>query len=202
MTIDVWMTNVARQPMAHHACRQLRRVGGARSRVRLLGCSSVVLGVAAYLAGAPPACAHDMATPNVHAAKAPSTAPSVPVLLPRFEPAPLLTMIEQNRAAASAGATDDLHEPASTAAHSAVEPDGEACEPGCPPKRPSPKSPMSLLPEVILRNLNEVPVLAAFIMPVTEGVTITPAEGLPAVTFTVKPTKFTRGSGLVAVSRF
>jgi hypothetical protein len=74
-----------------------------------------------------------------------------------------------------------------------------SCAPSCPPKR---KSVISRLPQIILHNLDHVPVLAAVIVPMTEGVTITPAEGLPAVTFALKPTKITRGSGLVAVGQF
>jgi hypothetical protein len=201
LAIAARMKNVACQPMAHH-------IRGVARAARRLGCSSVVLGVAAYLASVSPACAQDTATPAKPRAKATSSAmaPRVPLLPPRSESALLLPVVERNRATArvesaseapGVGATAVAIPPAPSSIDSGSE--GESCEGDCPPKR---KSPMSLLPEVILRNLNEVPLLAVFIMPVTEGVTITPAEGLPAVTFTVKPTKFTRGSGLVAVSRF
>lgn len=73
------------------------------------------------------------------------------------------------------------------------------CEDGCGPR---PARGFSALPAVLLRELGEVPVLGAVIMPVTEGVTFTPFDGLPPVTFAVKPTKFTRGSGFVAIGTF
>jgi hypothetical protein len=65
-----------------------------------------------------------------------------------------------------------------------------------------PKSEIELLPEVILKNIVDTPVLGAFVTPVTEGVTFETVEGLPSVTVLVKPTKITRGSGLVAVGTF
>jgi hypothetical protein len=202
------MTNVACQPTAHHERRQPRRVPGAPWAARLLARSSIVLGVAAYLASAAPACAEDKAPPkSAHARKMASVAPPRMPLLPlRSEAAVLLPMTEPSPSTSSAPATGP--DAGTTAAATATAPgaavpapnaDGQTCEQDCPSKR---KSAIALLPEVILRNINEVPLLAAFFMPVTEGVTITPAEGLPAVTFTVKPTKITRGSGLVAVSRF
>jgi hypothetical protein len=58
------------------------------------------------------------------------------------------------------------------------------------------------LPRAIVDNLAGLPVLGAFVVPVTEGLTIENAEGLPVVTFAVKPTKFGRGSGFVASGRF
>lgn len=59
------------------------------------------------------------------------------------------------------------------------------------------------LPRVIVDNLAALPVLGAFVVPVTDGVTIENEEGRPVVTFSVKPTKFVRGSGfVVATGRF
>lgn len=195
------MTKVARQPMAQHSRRPHRCVHGAR-KAGLLGCASLAFGLAAHLASAPPACAHDTLPPSAP----PSGWVSNRVALPALsEPALLLPMIDPSSitpAALEPGAADAAR--AATAgstasATSGSEGEAEPCEQECAPKR---KSPIALLPEVILRNLNEVPILAMVMLPVTEGVTITPGEGLPAVTFSVKPTKITRGSGLVAVSRF
>ena len=61
---------------------------------------------------------------------------------------------------------------------------------------------IDLLPAVIFEQLEELPVLGLFVIPVTKGVTIDPGEGLPRLTFAVKPTKISRGSGLVAIARF
>jgi len=66
-----------------------------------------------------------------------------------------------------------------------------------------PATDITVLPQTILRNLGDMPIVGdVLITPVTRGYTIVPAEGLPAVTFTVKPTKVTRGNGLVAIAHF
>jgi hypothetical protein len=61
---------------------------------------------------------------------------------------------------------------------------------------------IDLLPEVVFAKMEELPVLGVFVIPVTKGMTLDPGQGLPVVTFAVKPTKITRGSGLVAVAHF
>lgn len=61
---------------------------------------------------------------------------------------------------------------------------------------------LPLLTDEILRELVELPLLDTVMAPVTRGVTFETVDGGPAVTFAVKPTKFTRGSGLVAIGRF
>jgi hypothetical protein len=67
----------------------------------------------------------------------------------------------------------------------------------------SSSSEVSLLPKVVMRTLVAMPVVGTyFITPVTIGVTVAPVEGLPALTFAVKPTKIAQGSGLVAIGRF
>lgn len=57
-------------------------------------------------------------------------------------------------------------------------------------------------PAELLRELGEVPVLGTVMVPVTRGVTIETGAGKPTLTLAVKPTKITRGSGLVAIGRF
>jgi hypothetical protein len=67
----------------------------------------------------------------------------------------------------------------------------------------SSSSEISLLPKVVMRTLVGMPVVGTFLItPVTTGVTVAPVDGLPALTFTVKPTQIAQGSGLVAVGRF
>jgi hypothetical protein len=67
----------------------------------------------------------------------------------------------------------------------------------------SSSSEIKLLPQVVMKTLVEMPVVGTFLItPVTTGVTVAPVEGLPALTFAVKPTKITQGSGLVAIGRF
>lgn len=61
---------------------------------------------------------------------------------------------------------------------------------------------IDLLPEVVFEKMEELPVLGVFVIPMTKGMTLDPGEGLPVVTFAVKPTKITRGSGLVAIAHF
>ena len=62
---------------------------------------------------------------------------------------------------------------------------------------------ITLLPEALLRNLGEVPIVGdVLVTPVTRGITVAPLDGLPEVTLKVKPTKFARGDGLVVISRF
>jgi hypothetical protein len=61
---------------------------------------------------------------------------------------------------------------------------------------------INLLPEAIFEKAEALPVLGMFVLPVTKGVTLDPGQGLPAITFAVKPTKITRGNGLVAIARF
>lgn len=209
------MMNDAPTPSARQFCLAQRRVPAGQAS-RWFALSSAALGVAAYLASTAPACAHDTKPAGApHAARSATAAPAslplqVPVPLP--DPALLLPIVVQSQAA-SAGAAKSAPSPSPKDAKPAsgepttvevtpaaeAPPAGEACEGECPAKR---KSEISLLPELILRNLEEVPLLAVMMLPVTEGVTITPAEGLPAVTFAVKPTKITRGSGLVAVGKF
>jgi len=72
----------------------------------------------------------------------------------------------------------------------------EGCAKPCSPK------PVPLLTDDILRELGELPLIDTVMAPVTRGVTIQTEDGSPAVTFAVKPTKITRGSGLVAIRRF
>jgi len=61
---------------------------------------------------------------------------------------------------------------------------------------------LQLLPQALMRDLENYPVLDAVVTPVVTGVTVQTLEGLPPVTITVKPTKITQGSGLIAVTRF
>jgi hypothetical protein len=67
----------------------------------------------------------------------------------------------------------------------------------------SSSSEVSLLPKVVMRTLVAMPVVGTYVItPVTTGVTVAPVEGLPALTFAVKPTKIAQGSGRVARARF
>ncbi len=59
-----------------------------------------------------------------------------------------------------------------------------------------------LFTDGLLEDMGDLPVLGAFLLPVTEGVTIPTFEGLTSLTFAVKPTKITRGSGVVAIGTF
>ena len=61
---------------------------------------------------------------------------------------------------------------------------------------------LQLLPQALMRDLENYPVLDAVVTPVVTGVTVQTLEGLPPVTITVKPTKIAQGSGLIAVTRF
>jgi hypothetical protein len=61
---------------------------------------------------------------------------------------------------------------------------------------------IDLLPQLVFDELEDLPVLGAFVLPVTKGMTIEPGDGLPTLTFALKPTQIRRGSGLVAIARF
>jgi hypothetical protein len=178
--------------------------------------NSVLVCAAAALAGslATPstACARDThrrAAPAAAARQAARTLPATPKadpLPPSLRPsaADVSGVVAEAQSAAAAAATpsttDLLDEDvaAATAAHQAKV-DG-ACTDDCQLK---PATDITVLPQTILRNLGEMPIVGdVFITPVTRGYTVVPAEGLPALTFTVKPTKITRGSGLVAFARF
>lgn len=77
-------------------------------------------------------------------------------------------------------------------------------DPGRAPSvaRKSDAKKVPLLTEDILRELGQLPLIETMMVPVTRGVTIETGDGTPALTFAVKPTKITRGSGLVAIGRF
>jgi hypothetical protein len=61
---------------------------------------------------------------------------------------------------------------------------------------------INLLPEAIFERFEALPVLGVFVVPLTRGVTVEPGQGLASITFAVKPTRVTRGSGLVVIGRF
>jgi hypothetical protein len=61
---------------------------------------------------------------------------------------------------------------------------------------------IDLLPELVFEKLEDLPVLGAFVLPVTKGMTIEPGDGLPTLTLALKPGQIRRGSGLVAIAHF
>jgi hypothetical protein len=173
--------------------------------------ASVVAALAVGLAVPSTACAHD--TP----AKARATARQAPArVLPapsKADPLPpslrpsavdvsgVVARAQSAAAAAAVPSTTDLLDEDVAAATGAHPPQAEgACTNECELR---PATDIMVLPQTILRNLGEVPIVGdVLITPVTRGYTVVPAEGLPALTFTVKPTKITRGSGFVAFARF
>ena len=81
-------------------------------------------------------------------------------------------------------------------------PSDDAAAPPQAPKRKGAGNKLLLFTDGLLEDIGDVPVLGAFILPVTEGVTIPTFEGLTSLTLAVKPTKITRGSGVVAIGTF
>jgi hypothetical protein len=61
---------------------------------------------------------------------------------------------------------------------------------------------INLLPEAIFERAQALPVLGLFVVPLLSGVTVDPGQGLPPVTFAVKPTRVTQGNGLTVIGRF
>ena len=59
-----------------------------------------------------------------------------------------------------------------------------------------------LVTDGVFQGIGALQILGSFVFPETRAVTIAHADGTPAVSFTVMPTKITRGSGLVAMGKF
>jgi hypothetical protein len=188
--------------------------GASSPRMTMKVSNPVFACLAAALAGslaAPStACARDAHGVAPARAAARQASARLPPARPKADPLParlrpsavdVSGVVAQAQSAAAAAATTDLLDEdvaAATAAHQAKA-DG-ACMDDCQLK---PATDITVLPQTILRNLGEMPIVGeVLITPVTRGYTVVPAEGLPALTFTVKPTKITRGSGLVAFARF
>jgi hypothetical protein len=197
------------------------RDGAMKAFNTVISCAS--LGVAAVFGTPSTACARDTSVAGASltgsalagAARLASTQATRGIakadpLPPRLRPSPsdvsgVVAAANSGAAEAAAAAAADAsanlldETPEDVAARTQAKSDG-ACAEDCQLK---PATDITLLPQTILRNLGDMPIVGdVLITPVTTGYTIVPAEGMPAVTFTVKPTKITRGSGLVAVARF
>lgn len=167
-----------------------------------LGCLTSALSLVVALAPSM-ACARDthVVKKTAHAAHASRSAATVKPLVPASAEATGLT----GGSAVSASTVSESALPSTTGPVrvdiTKSDPPAEAsCDKDC---ELSSSSEISLLPKVVMRTLFEMPVVGAFLItPVTTGVTVAPVDGLPALTFTVKPTKVTQGSGLVAIGRF
>jgi hypothetical protein len=167
---------------------------------------TMVVGVVAQIAAARPACARDTLVVNIGL----RSMSLVPVSVAEAAGSTGLDALKPDpvsSGAAAAAAVVPLIEPeAAPGASVQMEiedprfdyPNDAACGDSCPPKPLN----LQLLPQEIMRNIDQVPVLDAVVTPVTTGVTLETLEGLPPVTITVKPTKITRGSGVIAVTRF
>jgi hypothetical protein len=169
------------------------------------GCLSVALGLVGTLMAPSTACArdtavaektaHHVATTHTHAAAtveplAPSVADVSALNGDREAPASAAPSIEPIKPGAVQ--VDIMKRDAA--------PVEASCDSAC---ELSSSSEISLLPKVVMKTLVEMPVVGTFLItPVTTGVTVAPVEGLPALTFAVKPTKIAQGNGLVAIGRF
>jgi len=54
----------------------------------------------------------------------------------------------------------------------------------------------------VFQGLGALQILGSFIQPETHAVTVSEAEGSPAISFRVQPAKLRRGSGLIAIGNF
>lgn len=182
-----------------------------------LGCLTSALGLVGTLVAPATACAHDTTvaekargTTATHAtATAEPLAPSVVSTATEIAglagggglPVPSTTTPVTTAPASAAPANGADTAPVRVDITKSDEPPAEAsCDKDC---ELSSSSEIKLLPQVVMKTLVEMPVVGTFLItPVTTGVTVAPVEGLPALTFAVKPTKITQGSGLVAIGRF
>ena len=188
------------------------------------GCLTLVVGLAASLVASPAEAREttgaaalapkSAATPRVAAARdgsksktsslqsskkrgavAASSAPSpLRTLPPRSAPTLLGSVSPRDAAVASVVAPSEDEPSEDTATALAPTPQ--------PAKLKSTGNKLLMFTDGLLEDMGDVPVLGAFILPVTEGVTVPTFEGLTSLTFAVKPTKITRGSGVVAIGTF
>ena len=200
---------------------------GLAMKAFVTGCLSVALGLAGSLAAPSEACASDTTgaktttetaqtkaktKPTRKSSKRPHAKPArARAAAALREPVPAPVVDPHTAAGAAWAPAGAVSAPAATNPAALLDVDEAKGKDGCqnhgdaqrPPEcLERPKSELELLPEVLLENITDTPVLGAFVTPVTEGVTFETAEGLPSVTVLVKPTKITRGSGLVAVGKF
>ena len=73
----------------------------------------------------------------------------------------------------------------------------DRCAAPCVPLKKGP-----ITDELLRQITEELPLIDTMMIPVTRGVTIEAKDGSPALTLAVKPTKITRGSGIVAIKKF
>jgi hypothetical protein len=59
-----------------------------------------------------------------------------------------------------------------------------------------------LVADGIFQGLGALQVLGSFVLPERRALTIARSDGAPTLSFTIMPTKITRGSGLVAMGKF
>ncbi|HTV17058.1 MAG TPA: hypothetical protein VMG12_00265 [Polyangiaceae bacterium] len=140
------------------------------------GCLTVAAALAGTCAAAGTALAETPPTPVAPPALAITSAAVAPLLEPPPPPAP------------DAPTTDIrqlLSEPA------------ESCAAPCVTLEKGP-----ITDELLREITEELPVIETVMIPVTRGVTIEAEDGSPAITLAVKPTKITRGSGIVAIKKF
>jgi hypothetical protein len=163
---------------------------------------SLALGVIGHLAAPTRAVAHDgfeRLAPTAHPAVAGSDSRASTLAVPS-NLMPTLADVQAVPSSADADSTSDGAAPADAPVDLDASDDVELdrlCEKHCGTVRH-----IARVPGVILEHLQELPVLGAFVVPVTRGVTIEPGEWLPALTFALAPTKIARGRGLVAIGRF
>jgi hypothetical protein len=168
-----------------------------------LGCLTSALGLVGTLLAPSVACARD--TTAEKAAHRRPAAPAMATVNPLPHSAADLAAVAGGGAgaAASAAPATEPVDPAPVRVDITkrdAAPVEASCDEAC---ELSSSSELSLLPKVVMKTLVEMPVVGTFLItPVTTGVTVAPVEGLPALTFAVKPTKITQGSGLVAIGRF
>jgi hypothetical protein len=70
------------------------------------------------------------------------------------------------------------------------------------PKACDGKCKVMALTEQALPGFGAAQIIGVLLYPEERGVSIKTSDGTPALTFTVMPTKITRGQGLVAIGRF
>jgi hypothetical protein len=173
-------------------------------RTLYVGCLTLASSVAGHLATPAKACGHDTFAAERARPAWPDAVSSLPAhaVDPHSSRMPALVDVPAEVHALE-GASDD---PATTAGRDPHqvdldESDDVVLDDMCV-KQCGTVQNINLLPGVIFEQMAALPVLGAFVVPVTTGVTIEPGQGLPALTFAVKPTKITRGSGFVAIARF
>lgn len=150
------------------------------------GCLTVAAALAGTCAAAGTALASDSAV-QIPAAPPALAITSAAAVAPLLQPSPELLQPPPEPPAPDAPSTDVrrlLTEPS------------EACAEPCVSLKKGP------ITDEIMRELVELPLVDTVMIPVTRGVTIETSDGTPAITLAVKPTKITRGSGLVAIKKF